>query len=143
MKKFFIIINIFFLFFIFAQQLLSQEIKTTKEVKKLNQQYYPIRKLMSEKKFNIAYTKYKDFIVQNHDFYEVYLFFPRCAKKIDKLNSAIDFFKKLLKKEPKNTYFYYGLGVCYETQKNYDKAADNYEKATNLQAKFLAVYYRR
>lgn len=143
MKNKYFLLYIAILFFVFHQQIISRETKPVIELKKRYQQYYHIRKLVSEKKLNNAYRTYKDFIIQNHDFYEAYFYFSRCAKKINKLDAALDFFKQLLKRERENTFFYYGMGLCYEMQKNYNKAAEKYEKAINLKAKFLATYYRR
>jgi len=81
-------------------------------------------------------------LIENHaDFFNGYGLFARISRKANKLDESIDYLQKKIQSKPERTEYYYGLGLCYKEQKEFEKASEIYKKAIERGADFLFVYY--
>ncbi len=63
------------------------------------------------------------------------------AKK--EYDKAIELYKKAIAINPKDTSFYYNLGLAYYEKKEYDKAIESYNKAIAINPKDADFEYLR
>ncbi|MFQ6118795.1 MAG: tetratricopeptide repeat protein, partial [Methanosarcinales archaeon] len=106
----------------------------------LNQQYIQIMKLMGKKEYDKVIVECKKIIEQDSSFYRVYPTLVKAKKEKNELNETIKYFQELISKDPNNTYFYYGSGLCYKEQEDYNKAIENFKRCIELKANFADVY---
>lgn len=53
----------------------------------------------------------------------------------NKLDEALEQYKKAIASQPSESSYYYGMGTCYQAKGDYDQAMANYRKATSLNPK--------
>ncbi len=97
--------------------------------------------LEANKKIDDALNEHKYFIKKHPDFYEIYRSFTGICKDTQKLDEAIFYFKELLADEPNQPVYFYGLGLCYKAQEEYDKASEYFKSAIEQGGSFIRLYY--
>jgi CHAT domain-containing protein/Tfp pilus assembly protein PilF len=81
-------------------------------------------------------------LIENHaDFLNGYGIFAQISKKADSLDKSKEFLQQNIKSKPERAEYYYGLGLCYKEQREFEKASEIYRQAIERGADFLVVYY--
>jgi len=137
-KKIFLLFLVILFILATGQEILSQKTKIDKG--DLNQKYITIQKLLGRKEFDKVIVECKKIIEQEHTFYKAFFPLIRASIESDKLDKITGYFQGLISENPNNLYFYYGLGVCYQKQKEYSKAIEYYKKSIELKAEFVEAY---
>jgi len=86
-------------------------------------------------------TECQELIENRADFFNTYGLFTRISRKANTLDESIDYLQKLIQREPEKTEYYYGLGLCYKEQKEFEKASTIYKKAIERGANYILTYY--
>ncbi len=105
------------------------------------QQFYQVRRLFARKAYTEAMAGSKKIIAGKPDFYEIYPYFARISKAADQVEKSVVYLQQLIQKQPDQTAYYYGLGLCLRIQEKLDQSADAYKKAIDLRAPSILVYY--
>jgi CHAT domain-containing protein/tetratricopeptide (TPR) repeat protein len=111
------------------------------DYKQLFAKYYHVRKLEAAQNYEDALTECRELIENHAGFFNVYGLFARISRESNTLDGSIDYLQKQIQREPKRTEYYYGLGLCYKEQKEFEKASDIYKSAIEKGADFLVVFY--
>jgi len=109
--------------------------------RQLYDEYYRIRRLQVQKNYEAAIAKSRKMIEKHADFFEIYPVFARLVNAADRIDSAIAYLEQLIKAEPENTAYYYGLGLCHRIWGNHSVATEIYKKAIERQAPSILIYY--
>lgn len=126
--------------FNFSQYTFSQEIKKAEDIKKLNEQYFQVLKLMGKKNYHDAIKKSKAIIKKDPTFFRAYKQIVEAYKMKKDLNSAINYFRSLKQKNPDIYCIYFGLGQAYRYMKQYDQAIEQFKKSIELRPNFSISY---
>jgi CHAT domain-containing protein/Tfp pilus assembly protein PilF len=111
------------------------------DYKQLFAKYYKIRKLEAAENYKDALTECQELIENRADFFNAYGLFSRISRKANTLDESIDCLQKLIQREPEKTEYYYGLGLCYKEEKEFEKASTIYKKAIERGANYILTYY--
>jgi CHAT domain-containing protein/Tfp pilus assembly protein PilF len=112
-----------------------------KDYKQLFAKYFHIRKLEAAENYKDALTECREFIENHPDFFNAYGLFARISRKAHTLGESIEFLQQHIQRDLEKTEYYYGLGLCYKEQKEFEKASAIYKKAVEKGADFLVIYY--
>jgi pentatricopeptide repeat protein len=96
---------------------------------KLGNLYY------SEEKFSQAEQAYKN-AVRVYPSTETYYSLAHCCLGTGKLDEAEQYFEKVIRMEPKSENGYYGLGMTYAKQEDYENAIGQFQKALEIKPGF-------
>jgi CHAT domain-containing protein/Tfp pilus assembly protein PilF len=111
------------------------------DYKQLFAKYYHIRKLEAAENYKDALTECRELIENHADFFDSYGLFARISRKADSLDESIVFLQRQIQRKSERMEYYYGLGLCYKEQKEFEKASEIYKRAIERGADFLVVYY--
>ena len=115
-KIFFNILLIFLIFSIFIYA--NQKNKETA----LNEQYLAALKLIGQEKYDEALEALKEIIKRDLTFSKAYRKIVWIYIYENKLDSAKDFFEKLIQENKANPGAYYGLGLYYKEKEEFNQA---------------------
>lgn len=119
-----VLISLIFSVFLYADQ--------KNEKFSLNKQYIAALKLIGQAKYDQALNALKDIIKRDFTFSRAFRKIVEIYKVKDELDSAKDYFEKLLQEDKNNPGAYYGLGLYYKEKKDFLKAVECYKKAIEL-----------
>jgi CHAT domain-containing protein/tetratricopeptide (TPR) repeat protein len=111
------------------------------DVRTITQQYFQVRKLFARKSYAEAMAGCKTVIDRKPDFYEIYPYFARISKAANQVEKSVVYLQRLIQKQPDQTAYHYGLGLCLRIQEKLDQSAEAYKKAIDLQAPSILIYY--
>ncbi len=111
------------------------------DIRTIYQQYFQVRKLFARKAYAEAMAGSKKIIARKPDFYEIYPYFARISKAANQVEKSVVYLQQLIQKQPDQTAYYYGLGLCLRIQEKLDQSADAYKKAIDLRAPSILIYY--
>lgn len=127
LRKIFYIL--FLLFFLFSNYLYTNQ--ENKEIS-LNEQYIAALKLIGQEKYDAALSRLKDIIKRDFTFSRAYSKIVEISKYKNDLDSAKNYFDKLIQENKENPGTYYGLGLYYKEKKDLNKAVECFMKAIKL-----------
>jgi CHAT domain-containing protein/Tfp pilus assembly protein PilF len=127
---------------VFPQNIKSENNQKLEILKRRNQQYYQLRKLIGEKRYEETITKCNSILEKDLEFIGVYPLLALSSKRINKLDNSIIFLEELVKKYPKNPHLLYGLGQCYINQGKTKETIVVYKKAIDLKTQNFFIYYQ-
>ena len=85
----------------------------------------------AEERFVEAKNTYKK-AVKVYPSSETYYSLAHCCLGMESLDEAEQYFNKVIRMEPKSENGYYGLGMTFAKQKDYDAAIEQFEKALEI-----------
>jgi tetratricopeptide (TPR) repeat protein len=92
--------------------------------------------------FNGAIAAYQGAIRQNPGYVEAYDALGSIYRQTNQADKAISVYKNALENDPSSAKIYYGLGAVYQNNKrDYNKAVENFRKATQFDAEYDLAYY--
>lgn len=119
----------------FSQNPVDQKYKQNFE------KYYEIRRQESAGNYKQALSGCRELIEQHPDFFYAYPLFVRISKRDKTLGESLELLQRYVQKEPWRTEYYYGLGLCYKAQEEYEKASEIYKQAIERGANYILTYY--
>ena len=126
---------------LFTAENFSLQNNKQNDIPAIYQQFFQVRKLFVRKAYTEAMAGSKKIIERRPDFYEIYPYFARISKAANQVEKSVVYLQQLIQKQPDQTAYYYGLGLCLRIQEKLDQSADAYKKAIDLRAPSILVYY--
>jgi CHAT domain-containing protein/Tfp pilus assembly protein PilF len=111
------------------------------EAKTLFQEYYQVRRLLAEKRYEDAVRKSRRLIERSPSFQEIYPDYAGASRAGGKMEESIRELLQLVNRKGANPFIFYGLAICQFEQKDSTRAAEYYKKAIEAGADFIWPYY--
>ena len=113
----------------------------------LNQRFAALLQDMKNGHYGTVISGCKEIIRTDSSFHQAFRLLLDASVSEDKTASArptvqetLSFLENSLRRDPKSSYYFYGLGLYYKKVKNYVLAAENLEKSVSLGAPFWEAY---